>query len=792
MELSKGVIEVYQAMDQSVSGLLEQCFQRIHHGIRKRGLLMANTELKKIKSSKRFRIKRILPLTPGWKGASILLAIATLCIYCVQAYFLMESRGIGDVLMGTFLSLLVIVLITGVFAGILHLAKRMPSRYVWIALASLCLLVICFIGAMPLGFVIALMAIVAITVLGALLYRWITGKYREAKLISKITTGVVGAAALCFIGISMYWLLDNGNPELAKPYTLKEMKPADRYQTTMGNPAQPGTGKVKMLTYGSADTYRKVFNQNGSLVTKPVNGSAFVDNWSSLRTKTFGFGPDRMPLNGLVWYPEGDGPFPLIVTVHGNHIATDYSDPGYEYLGELLASRGYIFVSIDENFLNISPYDDLLIINALANENPARGWLMLEHLKEWKAWNNTKGNPFFGKVDMSRIALIGHSRGGEAITVAAAYNKLTAYPEDANIAFDYNFGIRSIISIAGTDGQYKPAGQPTPLKDLNYLALQGAHDMDVNSFSTANQYSRIGFSQGSDYFKASVYIYGANHGQFNTVWGRKDSIGLNNKLFNTAQLIPQKEQLQASKVLISSFLDATLKGESEYRSIFQDIGYAREWLPDTMYIGNYMDSHTTLISRFDEDIDPGTTTLPGGRLVGEHLKKWKEEKVEMKFAPDLYSAVHLDWDQANTTGIPTYTVVMPDHGLHVEDNSSIVFAMADRDDQKEASGKEALTDISIKVEDKSGNVATVPLSSEAFLLPMFESRTVKSPFTSFVPTKEPVFQNFAFRMADLKKSNPNFHPEQLSKFSFVFDKTKKGSVLITDIGIRSDAGQTNL
>ena len=50
--------------------------------------------------------------------------------------------------------------------------------------------------------------------------------------------------------------------------------------------------------------------------------------------------------------PRGDGPFPLALIVHGNHSMEDYSDPGYAYLGELLASRGIIMASVDENFIN--------------------------------------------------------------------------------------------------------------------------------------------------------------------------------------------------------------------------------------------------------------------------------------------------------------------------------------------------------------------------------------------------------------------------------------------------------
>lgn len=52
-------------------------------------------------------------------------------------------------------------------------------------------------------------------------------------------------------------------------------------------------------------------------------------------------------------------------------------------------------------------------------EMPLRGWLLLQHLAQWQQWNDLSGNPFSNKVDMERIALIGHSRGGEAVVWAA-------------------------------------------------------------------------------------------------------------------------------------------------------------------------------------------------------------------------------------------------------------------------------------------------------------------------------------------------------------------------------------
>ncbi len=140
--------------------------------------------------------------------------------------------------------------------------------------------------------------------------------------------------------------------------------------------------------------------------------------------------------------PTERGPFPLVLIVHGNHLAQDFSDPGYEYLGRLVASRGYILASVDENFINSSWTDGLD-----QKETAARGWLLLEHLKLFREWNSAKGNPFEGKVDFDRIALMGHSRGGEAVATAAAFNHLPAFPGDATQRFDYNFNIRALIAI---------------------------------------------------------------------------------------------------------------------------------------------------------------------------------------------------------------------------------------------------------------------------------------------------------------------------------------------------------
>ena len=145
---------------------------------------------------------------------------------------------------------------------------------------------------------------------------------------------------------------------------------------TAPNPGLDGTYQVRTLVYGSGtDKHRAAFRDSVTLKTKTVDGSALVSappEIAKVRHKYWGFDFKKLPVNGRVWYPQGDGPFPLVLVVHGNHNMKDFSDPGYGYLGQMLASRGFILASIDENFIN----------GNLRGENDGRGWMLLEHLKQ--------------------------------------------------------------------------------------------------------------------------------------------------------------------------------------------------------------------------------------------------------------------------------------------------------------------------------------------------------------------------------------------------------------------------
>ena len=92
----------------------------------------------------------------------------------------------------------------------------------------------------------------------------------------------------------------------------------------------------------------------------------------------------------------GGVPSPLKLIVHGNHDMEDCSDTGYGWIGEHLASRGMVAISMDENFLN-SGYSDLLssLQGGLDRETDTRDWLLLEHLHQLREWQRASKAPDF-------------------------------------------------------------------------------------------------------------------------------------------------------------------------------------------------------------------------------------------------------------------------------------------------------------------------------------------------------------------------------------------------------------
>ncbi|RRQ48328.1 hypothetical protein DZC72_11455 [Maribacter algicola] len=601
------------------------------------------------------------------------------------------------------------------------------------------------------------------------------------------------------LGYGIYLLANPGSEPYQNDFPKFSM--GKGYQTLkeigVENPASQGNFQVDAFTYGSgSDKKRTEYAQDVRFITPTVDASLLLPEWTGKKKKWreqfWGFGVTEFPLNGRVYMPQGDGPFPLALVVHGNHSMIDYSDDGYGYLGNLLASRGIITVSIDENFVNGHWSGDFR-----GKEMPVRAWLLLKHLEQWQQWNNDSAHELSGKVDMENIMLMGHSRGGEAVTIAGGYNRLPVFPDNAKVPFDFNFNIKGIVSIAPTDYRYD---RKIVLKDVNYLSLQGSYDSDEASFWGLRPYRRLQFTDSVSRFKAGVYVHHANHGQFNSTWGKSDFGAPMKWLLNLKPLLMAEEQQQVAQVYISAFAESVLKGNDTYLPIFKNSAFAKDWLPDEYVMTHFEGSDFVMLVGFEEDIDI-TTVSDSISITGHYLNLWKEQGLTTRDKGQQdNNAVILGWnmtDSISTDTKPTYQI--NSDNLFWRDSVQSVQLSIGSGDPKwlKSESKETVEggdknddtnleyDFSLVLEDSLGRTATIKISDVKNIIPPLKSKFTKFEFLDKDMIGDPwevQLQTFHIPISKFGKNASDFDPTAVKHIRFVFDQSPKGVVVVDDIG----------
>lgn len=542
------------------------------------------------------------------------------------------------------------------------------------------------------------------------------------------------------------------------------------------SPAIVGPYKVETFTYGSGkDIQRSEFSGGSVLVTDTVDGSILLENWDGFRAffrKIYwGFDSKALPIQGRVWKPKTYDASPLILMVHGNHSMEHFSDKGYEYLGEHLASHGYTFVSVDQNFLNNSHSEGFFEYDiGLEGTDDARAWLLLKHLEQWREWQRDPDMTLIGNVDLDNVVLIGHSRGGEAAFTAASFNKLSHFPDNAKLEFDFNFNISGVIAIAPSDGRYKPRGRLASLKNTSYLTIQGDVDADALIFMGKSAYSRVEFDSQTFNFKSSISIHGANHGQFNSDWGRCDLYQwMCDLTFYDDLIMEQGLQQEIAKVLVSSFVDIVIRKDESYLPIFQNADYLTGQFPNTYFMSNYFDSNYSKIATFEEDSN--LRTGQSGLIAGTNFESWREIWLQLHpywSGTDLNThVVELAW---NESSLATYRLSLSDS---LDENSCIGFAISSAVCEIET--KTAI-DFTIRVADKRGETAELPLSQFRALFPLL-AKKARIGLQAFY---EPVFQSVRIPLAKYIKSNTKLDITQLQFMELVFNKTPNGKIYLDD------------
>jgi hypothetical protein len=231
--------------------------------------------------------------------------------------------------------------------------------------------------------------------------------------------------------------------------------------------------------------------------------------------------PGPVELHASIHYPTNlpAGPSPVILLLHGRH-ATCFkggsqllqwpctngalpipSYQGYDYVSEVLASHGYVVVSVSANGVNAVD-NSVFDLGALA-----RAELLQKHLDILNTFSTTGGAPFgtkfIGKFDLTRVGTMGHSRGGEGVVRHYVLNNSLGAP----------YGIKAVFPLAPVDFNRFVVNNAAlnvllPYCDGDVSDLQGVHFYDDARYNVP----------GDSAPKHYELVMGANHNFYNTIW----------------------------------------------------------------------------------------------------------------------------------------------------------------------------------------------------------------------------------------------------------------------------------
>jgi dienelactone hydrolase len=220
-------------------------------------------------------------------------------------------------------------------------------------------------------------------------------------------------------------------------------------------------------------------------------------------------------ISGTVYYPaESDGsnapfnlrlaalgPVPIVFMVHGRHPTSPPTPSylGYNYFQSNLAQMGMIAVSV--NCVDTDHW------GGGADNIHDRAELVIRSMAHFQTLNSGSDPIFAGRIDFTRVGLMGHSRGGEAVVTV---------PEIITLA---GVTVRAVLSLAPTN---KGASSGSPHGYPDFLTILPAYDADVVDNNGAQFYD--GAHPGE--FRCQLYVENANHNYFNRQWGDDTGGGL--------------------------------------------------------------------------------------------------------------------------------------------------------------------------------------------------------------------------------------------------------------------------
>jgi len=169
------------------------------------------------------------------------------------------------------------------------------------------------------------------------------------------------------------------------------------------------------------------------LLLAPVRIGAAADEAAALAHETVVVPSGPLRLRAFLWQPQGTGPFPVILFNHGSG-STDPAHTGpfaiteaAEKLGPIFVKHGYAFLFLFRRGQGLSADQGPFLQDILQSEETARGKEARQHLQLVLMTTDHLDDVIAGltflrnlpSIDSYRIAMMGHSFGGQLTLLAA-------------------------------------------------------------------------------------------------------------------------------------------------------------------------------------------------------------------------------------------------------------------------------------------------------------------------------------------------------------------------------------
>jgi len=503
-------------------------------------------------------------------------------------------------------------------------------------------------------------------------------------------------------------------------------------------------------------------------MTEPLHAYAIAAASYDLRNQSVPGVSFLTTLYGVARHPVdlAAGPYPLIVMIHGNHgncrwgATTDYCETtndhdchtsgmtttpnaeGMLFQVETLAAQGYVAVTISGNAMNCR--DDYI---------PQRTQLVIEHLRRWKGWNDASADPFgdlfVGAVDMNRVGLVGHSRGGDAVSSVPLALESTPVT---------GVTVASIFAIAPTDYH-----ATTPV-GTDYAVLLPACDGDVSNLWGMDIYDR-GLDPTDAAVRSQVFIIGANHNFFSSEWYYNDG----NDVCSSGDLIggvAQRGMLEATE---GAWFNGTLGGgplDPYCRAEGTTPTSIDAWAGmDLDLRWSYSAEDRTLVDEFEGAGTPNTNLLgnPNTFTGFSSYGRCYETACDSSFIHHK-GAAYLTWDYSATA-----SAAFDLGGLDATGYAYLSFRTVSRNHSWNTGLAEQ--NFGVRLSDGDGDAAEIEVADVQAIPHLYGADDVRE-----------VLQTVRVPLAELVVLNPDLDLDALDLFELYFSvDAGRGAILVTDI-----------